>query len=762
MAIQTWKQTVTATAMVFALLVLTAGRCYAQFSAGLQGAVQDSSGAVVPDATITLVNMATQVTQATTTDASGLYRFVSLPPGHYTVKATKPGFGPAEVPFDLTTGELRDVAIVLRVGSISSTVSVSAEAPLLDTSDSRFAMTLDSEQLESLPNSALSPLAALDLAPGVSGTAGAPDNFEQENYLSFGAHGRGENGDLAVLDGMSLNSNIRGGVVNVTPNLDSLEEVAVQTDTYSVDYGSASSIQITMTTKSGTSEYHGSGSEYYQYEKLNARGYYGPPHPEAIPAYHISNMSFAMGGPVIPRKQLFFFVAYEPYENLASNAGGYTWVTTTNSTLAATSGGVLGQTQGFSEFMQQANSSSPEVQMMTASDNLPSSQFKPAAGVDEVTYNTAAEVYNGGSCPTSGNLGPQYLNVPCNFVINQAGAFNAVNKSSDAQYSARVDKVFRKDRIYGSLFRSTIANNLAAVIPSSTTSNPSWTSALQGDETHTFSERLLNEATVGYGWLHGESYEGDYDIPHTSLGGGDTGWGSAVGYDWFQRNLRYRDTLMYIRGAHSFKFGGEAAHADSIALFAAVGGIPTFYFNNPYDFVNNLTDYEGGLYYNYQTGQPQPDQNNYAVSTYGFFAEDTWKATPKLTLNYGIRYDNFGNPSPLTVHGAVTTATAMTNFNLPSTGSFQERIENAALVPVSHPFSHDMNWIFSPRVGFAYNLRGNSKWVVRGGFGMYHEWITLGNAVQGLDANPPGYLVPSFTRGVTASAPIFSVGTKST
>jgi hypothetical protein len=745
-----------------AQFILATGSCFAQFSAGVQGNVLDSTGAVIPNATLTLVNMATQVAQTTTSDANGIYRFVSLPPGDYTVKATKDGFEPGEVPFNLGTGELRDVRIALHVGSTSATVQVSAEAPLLDTSDSRFAMTLNSEQLESLPNGALSPLAALDLAPGVTGTAGAPDNFEQENYLSFGAHGRGENGDLAVLDGMSVNSNIRGGVINTTPNLDSVQEIAVQTDTYSVDYGSATSIQIAMTTKSGDSQYHGSGSEYYQYEKLNARGYYGPPHPEAIPAYHISNMSFTVGGPVIPHKQLFFFAAYEPYRNIASNAGGYTWVTTTNATLGDTSGGITGQTQGFTEFLAQANSASPEVQMMMASNNLPSSKFKPAAPVDTITYNTAAEDFNGGSCPASGNLGPQYLNVPCNFVINQAGFFNSVNKDSNAQFSARVDKVFSKDRIYGSLFRSTIANNSVNVIPSNTTLNPSWTWALQGDETHTFSARFLNEATVGYSRLQGEAGEGDYDLPHVGVPGGDTGWGAAEGYNWIQHSQRYRDTLTYIRGAHSFKAGAEAWHGDDIALFAAVGGIPTFYYNNPSDFANNLTDYEGGLYYNYQTGQPQPWQYDYNSTTFGIFAEDSWKATPRLTLNYGIRYDNFGNPYPTTVNGGKTTQSYLSNFILPTTGSFQERIENAALAQVNHVFNHDMNWIFSPRAGFAYNLRGDDKWVLRGGFGMYRELFTLGNAENGLRDNPPGFLVPTFTRGVTASAPIFSLGTSMT
>jgi len=651
------------------LLALGTATAFAQFASGVQGSVTDASGAAEPKAIITLVDVEKNVSRTTISDASGFYRFVSLPPSHYKVSTTVPGFATAAVEFVLQTAENRDIPLRLKVASTSTTVTVTSQAPLLDTSDSRYAMTLNSDELEALPNGALSPLATLDLAPGVNGSAGAPNNFYQENYLGFGANGRGENGNLVVLDGMSVNSDIRSGVINTTPNLDAVQEVAVQTNTYAVDYGTASSIEITMTTKSGTSQYHGSGSIYYQYEKLNARGYYGPPHPQQIPAYHISNMSFTLGGPVIPHKQFFFFVSYEPYRNIASNAGGYTWITSTNTTLAATPS--LNQTQGFTEFLQQANPNTPEVQMMMAPNNLPSSAFKPAAPVNMITYNTAAEVYNGGSCPGSGNLGPQYLNVPCNFVVDQGGYFSTVSKSADAQFSARVDKVFSKDRIYGSFFRSTIASNAVSVIPSDTTSNPSWTWALQGVETHTFSAHLLNEITAGFSRLEGEAGEGDYDVPHAGVPGGSTGWGAANGWNWIQHNQRDRDTLTYIHGPHSIKVGGEVWHGDDIALFGTVGGIPCFGFNNPYDFVNNLTDYEGCLYYNYQTGQPQPYQYRYVSTTFGLFAEDTWKASRRLTLNYGIRYDNFGNPHPTTVHGAITTKSALSNFILPAEGSFQ-------------------------------------------------------------------------------------------
>ena len=209
-----------------------------------------------------------------------------------------------------------------------------------------------------------------------------------------------------------------------------------------------------------------------------------------------------------------------------------------------------------------------------------------------------------------------------------------------------------------------------------------------------------------------------------------------------------------------FSFGAEADHTTDPAYFAPCLGIPDFQFNNLYDVANDLPDSESGLSYNYQTGALEPYQYAFATNLFGMFAEDAWKATRKLTINYGLRYDNYGNPYPITAHGPVVTHTLLTVLQPPSTGSFQQQMANAALVPSGHSFVHDLNWNFSPRAGFGYDPRGDGKWAVRGGFGVYHDWFNIGNATNQSSTNLPNDYSPTFIRGVTSTQPLFSVGTQ--
>ena len=168
--------------------------------------------------------------------------------------------------------------ITLAVGSIATQIQVTSQQPLLDTSDSRNQLTLDTAALGDLPLAARNPLALITLAPGVTGLgSGTATNFNPENSVDASANGRGSNGNQYIVDGLDVTSSIRPGVVNLTPNADSVQEASVQTNTYTVDYGRASSIQTVMTTKSGTDTYHGFASEYYTYQGLSARGEYGIP-----------------------------------------------------------------------------------------------------------------------------------------------------------------------------------------------------------------------------------------------------------------------------------------------------------------------------------------------------------------------------------------------------------------------------------------------------------------------------------------------------
>ena len=715
-------------------LLASVPAAFAQFTAGVQGSVQDSSGAVVANAALTLVNVATAVTQTGKSDASGVFRFASLGPGTYTVEAAAQGFASSKTEFELTAGETRNVPITLSISQSSSSVTVTDQAPLLDTSDSRNQETLGQVALNNLPLASRNPLALLYLTPGVTGLgAGSSTTFNPENYVDISANGRGQNGNQYVVDGLDVTSSIRPGVVNLTPNVDSLAETTVQSNTYDVDFGRASSIQTIMSTKSGTNQFHGFGAWYYTYQGLTARGEFGVPQPTKLAPYHVSNLSFGVGGPVIPNRQFFFFASYEPYLALSSNGSSLQTY----------------EDPAFVAFAQGAQPDSPELALLT--------QYPVSNVIFKNVLQTAEQAF--GAKNADANTGcetPSTDNIPCATPVFDQGNFNSSSFNNSKQYNVRIDKYFKKDRLYGLFYRDTINTGGPSVRPAFATTSKDYTFSIQGNETHTFSPSMLNEAYFGYNRIEGFSpATGLFTVPSVNVTGLGVGFGDgfALG-DYIQHSYHWRDVLTVIHGAHTFKAGYEGWHGDDIALFAGAYSQPNIHFNNMIDLINDNPYSESGLAYDPVTGKPALENYGFTETTGGAFAEDTWKASRKLTLNFGIRYDNFGNPY------VALPGTVLANFHPASGGSFQDQIAGGIMTKQDHVFSHDLNWVFSPRAGFAYDPFASGKWVVRGGIGLYHDYFTLGNAENGLKGNPPGPVVPTFFNNGSTAAPIFGYGTQ--
>jgi hypothetical protein len=729
------------------LLLSSALTCFAQFTGGVQGNVLDPKGSAVGDATVVLMNVDTGVKQTAVSNQSGVYRFSSIAPGNYTVTGTAPGFSPVSVSFNLATAQTRDVPMNLEVEHVQSTVMVTEQAPLLDTSDSRFEQTLDTAALQTLPLAGRNPTNVMTLAPGVTGRGGQASpgtnnstNFAPENWVDASANGRGANGNQYVVDGMDVTSSIRPGVINLTPNADAISEVSVQTNTYTVDYGRASSIQTVMTSKSGTNDFHGVASLYYTSQQLTARGEFGVPQPQKLNPYHTSNMSFTVGGPVLPKKQFFFFVGYEPYLSMASNGGSL----------------VTYEDPAFLAFAQSAKPNSPEAQLMA--------KYKPSGATTSGVQATAGQLWSNvlpatdqTACQSGvGNLPASYDSIPCSTPVFDNGHFNSSSYYNAKQYNIRLDKYFDKDRIYGNFFRNTISGGGPAVRPDFKTTNAFYVFSLQVNETHTFSPNMLNEAIFGYNRIEGFSPKtGLFTVPIVNVNQLGTGWGDGFAQgDYIQHSYHWRDVLTRIVGSHSFKGGFELWRGDDVALFAGAFGQANFYFQNMIDLINDNPYTESGLSYDPVSGQPSPGNYGYKATTYGIFAEDTWKANRRLTINYGIRYDNFGNPY------VGLKGTVLANFHLGDGSAMADRVANGVMKQQSNVFSNDMNWIFSPRIGLAYNPFADNKWVIRGGFGLFHDLFTLGNAENGLKGNPPGFVIPTFYNNGSTAAPIFSYGTQ--
>jgi Carboxypeptidase regulatory-like domain/TonB dependent receptor len=741
--------------LALALLIST-GSCYAQFNAGVQGTVQDTKGAVVPNATVTLVNDATGVRRSTVSTANGVYRFTSLAAGNYTLSTTVQAFSQETASVVLTANQLFDVPLILRVAGVSSTVTVTTQAPLLDTSDSRFEETLNTTALTDLPLPGRNPTNVLTVAPGVTGLGGQSSpgaststNFAPENWVNASANGRGANGNLYIVDGMDVTSFIRPGVLNLTPNADSLQEVSVQTNTYSVDYGRASSIQTVMTSKSGSNEYHGLASDYYQSQQLQARGEFGIPRGTPLPPYHTSNFSFALGGPVIPHHEFFFFVGYEPYYSIASQGSSLTTY----------------EDPAFVQFAQSVLPNTGETQIMAK---------YPASAATTVGVNSTAGQLWANTLPSTeqaqclagvGNLGSAYDNIPCATAALDTGRFTPSSVYNAKQYNIRADKYFKKDRIFGNFYRNTASTGGPNVRPAFNTTSDYYVFNFQGNETHTFSPTMLNEAIFGYSRIEGFANKtGLFTVPIVSVSqlGNGFGDGFAQG-DYIQHSYHWRDMLTKVVGSHNVKAGFDVWRGDDDVFFQGPDGIPNLNYTNLINFINDDIYSESGLSYNVVTGKPVPYTYGYKKTTVGIFAEDSWKVNRKLTVNYGIRYDNNGNPfvdEALPGKSSGAPPNVISNMMLGSGSNLSEKIATASFKVQSHVYPSDRNWIFSPRVGLAFDPSQNGKWVIRGGIGLFHDLPTLGNEENLLGNNAPGPTVPTFFGNGSTAPPVFGLGTQ--
>ena len=722
------------------LLLLVSSPAFAQFTGSITGLVQDPSGAAVAAAKITLVNPATSITSSTVSDASGNYRFLSLAPGTYRVTAEATGFSKAAVDVTLLTEQNLSVPIKLAVGSATQAVTVTAESPVVDTVDSRNQLTLENNAVRDLPVPGRNMVTLTTLAPGVSGLgttgggqpgkAGTPgsgvDNYSTETQVDASANGQGQMSNMYVIDGLDITSGIRQGVLNLTPNPESVQESTVQVNTYSSEYSRATGVQEVMTTKSGTEQFHGEAADWFYYQKMFATTHFSGP--TYLP-FHGNNFSFSVGGPIIPHHQLFFYFAVEPLRSsLASN------------------GSIQFADPQFIAFAQQRYPTTVGTSVLT--------KYVPTNVTGITVSKTAADVFG-----TIGSSGCNTNGVPCTLPMIDVGNFSAPQIRNGTQYFVRADKYFKNDRIYGSFYRTLLTYGAASAIPAFSALNNNWQRAFQVNYGHTFSPNTMNEAIFAANRVEGVLGSGakDYSVPSiavqgvTTEGGQSFGVGFAQG-DFIQHNYHWRDVLTHVRGAHTLKFGYEGWYGDDVEPFQGPYSQPTFNFDNLLTLAQDAPRFENHVMYDPITGQPVLWSWDAASRTWGLFAEDTWKARKNLTLTLGLRWDDSGNPwskSPTTVFG---------NFYLGPGQTFNQQVANGFAKATHNALNHSVNNLLSPRIGFAWDLTGSGNTVLRGGFGVYNNWLTQANVQEEFRGSPPGPITPTFTIG-TSTPPKFVLGT---
>src|SRR6267142_3365015 len=285
---------------LFNAILLLAGPARAQFSGNIEGVVTDPSGGSIGSAKITITNLSTNVSASSTTEST----------------------------VELQYNQTLNVPVEMKVGAANEKITVTAEAPLLNTSETRNQLTLETRELNTLPLAGRSMISLVTLAPGVSGlgtqTSNAPgsgvDNYSTETAVDVSANGQGTVANQFIIDGLNVTSSIRQGVLNLTPNPDTIQETSIQVNTFSVEYGGGSSIQMSSTTKSGSDQFHGLASDYFTYQNMLAK-FSLPGAAKKYAPFHSNNLSGAIGGPIIPHHQFFFFFAIEPPRSSTSTGG---------------------------------------------------------------------------------------------------------------------------------------------------------------------------------------------------------------------------------------------------------------------------------------------------------------------------------------------------------------------------------------------------------------------------------------------------------
>ena len=243
----------------------------AQFRSAIEGSVTDSTGGVVPEAQVTLTNVDTGISRTVPTNEEGLYRFPSLAPGHYRLTATKKGFAKtSEENIVLLAEEVRTVAMALKAGEITETVTVTAESTPIQLSESKMGSDISARELSQLPLAGGNLADLILQTPGVTGVGTAGGNNTDNDIFGLVnspyASGNGQRGDgnAFYVDNTLATSNPDPGVFNLTPNAESIQELHVSVNDYSAEYGHSGGLVIQAISKGGTNEFHGSLFEYHQ------------------------------------------------------------------------------------------------------------------------------------------------------------------------------------------------------------------------------------------------------------------------------------------------------------------------------------------------------------------------------------------------------------------------------------------------------------------------------------------------------------------
>jgi hypothetical protein len=682
MRLSTHRALVGVAAITLAAFCLTPHSASAQQQLGaIQGTITDQTGAVLPGVSVEVTNVATNITRSTTSNQAGVYRLPSLDPGTYEVKATLESFKTVlQRDVVVSVGATVGRNIQMQAGAVGETIQVVGHAPDIQTERAEISAVVEQRKVVDLPLVTRNPLSLAGLQSGITGIPSRASLFATEQGLGINANGQRESGNNAQVDGVTISGSPWGGSVLLVPNAEAVQEFQIIANNPSAEYGRNAGAAVSIITKGGTNELSGSVFEFHRSEELRNRNLFEERANAQKAPFERNEFGVSIGGP-IRRDRTFFFFSYEGLRQEGGAAAPRTV-----------------ETEQLVNWVRANRPNSIATQLFSG--------YRPPA------YPTEGLRDLGGPLPGA-NV---WSNTPDG--IPDVGTITLAlpAKNIGDQYNARIDEVFGggNDRIRGSYYANRIDNPAVYVRPQFDKPFNYLNQLLAGSYSKVFSNTTLNELNVGWVRQHGETGDPTPESPTVTPGSGVAGFGVDFWHPitFTQNNFELRNTLTMNRGAHSFRVGGELRHGRDGATLHHWER-PNYAFQNILDFIDDEPFSEQRAV-DPLTGQPTVAPGTYITNEWGLFVQDNWKVLPNLTLNLGLRYENFGNPRKKEgPFNGIVLGTGATR---------QEQIANARIAEVDKLY--DTDWTnLAPRLGVAWDPGGNARFVVRAGAGLTYNRI---------------------------------------
>ncbi len=642
---------------------------FAQSTATLAGRVMDPSGAAVPNAQVTVRALGTGVDRTTVSDAQGNYTVPSLQPGDYSVRVQAAGFANyqlASVTLQVAQSVTADVK--LGVAATGEVVQVQGTAPILDAQTMTVGQVIDQKTVQEIP---LNGRHFLDLTNLTPGTVVPPANGSLTTASrglganSFVTAGQREDAVNFMINGVNLND-LSQNQITFQPSINTTAEFKISNSTYSAEYGRSSGAVVNVATRSGTNQFHGEAFDYLRNNYFDARNFFNRK-PARQNSFIRNNPGGALSGPIW-KDHTFFFVSYEGLrqrQNLLFNSN------------------VLSPAQ------RAAFAASPA-----------GSAYAQLVNVIPAGNNATGTVFQGSS------PGPVKTDQFSGDLFHTLGANDNLHGYYAWQQDARTEPNLQGNDVPGFGDHRTAHRQVATL-----------------NEVHIFSPNIVNEARLGFnriaisfvpntaanpldfGIQNGVAYNNA--LPQITVQDIGLNFGGPSGFPQgrFDTAGVFSDTLSWSLGKHTIRTGGEFRRFVG-ASFSQTPGVLTF--SSTPNFIN-------GLATSFSVTPTQVNSRIFENAAAGFVS-DNYKATSRLQLELGFRFEWNGTP---TEGGG-----RLVNFNQ----------NTDQLVHVSQAFNQNYN--YEPRVGFIYDLRGDNNTILRGGFGILADQPVSG-VVTGLAGNPP-------------------------